>query len=213
MTHSEIWRALDVLAAEHGMSPSALARRAGLDPTTFNRSKRQTPDGRPRWPSTESLAKALDATGVTLEMFSHLIAGGRAFVTGASRMRRMPIIDIAQAGESGHFDEAGFPVGTGWDEVGAPEIADPLAYALEISNESMRPVFRHGDVVIVSPRTTIGTGDRVIVRTTVGGTAAKQFVTRSDQGVKFRDLSNEQSEITFAENELSWIHKIIWASQ
>ena len=51
--------ALDRLAARAKLSPSGLAKRSGLDPTTFNKSKRITPDGRPRWPSTESVAKAL----------------------------------------------------------------------------------------------------------------------------------------------------------
>ena len=59
LTHGQIWTALDRLAERSGLSPSALAKRAGLDPTTFNKSKRITSDGRERWPSTESLAKAL----------------------------------------------------------------------------------------------------------------------------------------------------------
>ena len=63
LSHSRIWAAIDPLAARHGMTPSGLARRAGLDATTFNRSKRVTGDGRQRWPSTESIAKILDATG------------------------------------------------------------------------------------------------------------------------------------------------------
>ena len=62
LSHSQIWTALDRLAARAGLSPSGLAKKSGLDPTTFNKSKRITPDGRPRWPSTESVAKALDAT-------------------------------------------------------------------------------------------------------------------------------------------------------
>ena len=62
LTHDQIWNALDRLAERAGLSASALAKRAGLDPTTFNKSKRITPDGRERWPSTESVAKALAAT-------------------------------------------------------------------------------------------------------------------------------------------------------
>ena len=63
MQHSQIWRAIDALAARRGLSPSGLARAAGLDPTTFNKSKREATDGRPRWPSTESLARALADAG------------------------------------------------------------------------------------------------------------------------------------------------------
>ena len=36
MKHDDIWRALDTLAAENGLSPSGLAKRAGLDPAKFD---------------------------------------------------------------------------------------------------------------------------------------------------------------------------------
>src|SRR5579871_999914 len=74
LTHEQIWSALDRLAARASLSPSGLARRAGLDPTTFNKSKRVTADGRERWPSTESVAKSLAATGATLDQFVALIS-------------------------------------------------------------------------------------------------------------------------------------------
>ena len=43
LTHSDIWNAVDRLAARAGLSASGLAKKAGLDPTTFNKSKRITP--------------------------------------------------------------------------------------------------------------------------------------------------------------------------
>ena len=55
---------------------SGLAKKAGLDPTTFNKSKRITPEGRARWPSTELVAKALAATGTKVETFVTLITDG-----------------------------------------------------------------------------------------------------------------------------------------
>jgi len=73
LTHSDIWNAVDRLAARAGLSASGLAKKAGLDPTTFNKSKRITPEGRNRWPSTESIAKSLQATGVTVDTFVSLI--------------------------------------------------------------------------------------------------------------------------------------------
>src|SRR5690349_10167440 len=136
MKHDDVWRALDTLAAENGLSPSGLARRAGLDPTTFNPSKRRMPDGHARWPSTESLAKVLDATGTSLQDFSALVLGARALTSTAltrSPSRRIPLIGLAQAGGEGYFDDGGFPVGGGWDEVTLPEIGDPNAYALEVN--------------------------------------------------------------------------------
>src|SRR3546814_18084388 len=73
LKHGDIWRAIDRLAKLRGLSASGLARRAGLDPTTFNPSKRITPQGKLRWPSTESISKVLDATRATMGEFVGLL--------------------------------------------------------------------------------------------------------------------------------------------
>jgi len=213
MKHEQIWRALDTLAAENGLSASGLARRSGLDPTTFNPSKRHMPDGRARWPSTESLAKALDATGATLEAFSLLVAGGRTLPSGRSQNRSIPLIGMAQAGGEGYFGDGGYPAGAGWDEVSIPDIGDPHAYALEISGDSMEPVFRDGDMVIVSPAAPIRRGDRVVVRTARGEAMAKQLVRRSARKIELRSLNPDHPDYSFDLAEVAWIHRIIWASQ
>jgi phage repressor protein C with HTH and peptisase S24 domain len=217
MKHDDIWRALDTLAAENGLSPSGLAKRAGLDATTFNPSKRRMPDGRMRWPSTESLAKVLDATGASLDAFTSLVTGARALPAGGrpnpAAQRRIPLIGLAQAGAEGFFDDGGYPVGGAWDEVGLPDIPDPHAYALEISGESMEPVFRDGDHVIVSPAAPIRRGDRVVVRTSAGEVMAKQLARRSARRVELRSLNPEHRDYTFDLGEITWMHRIIWASQ
>jgi phage repressor protein C with HTH and peptisase S24 domain len=212
MKHEDIWRALDALAAESGMSASGLARRAGLDATTFNPSKRRMPDGRARWPSTESLAKALEAAGASLETFAQLVTGGQA-IKSRGPARRIPLIGMAQAGADGFFGDAGYPAGAGWDEVSIPEVGDPHAYALEISGDSMEPVFRDGDMVVVSPAAPIRRGDRVIVRTTRGEAMAKQLVRRSARRIELRSLNPEHPDYSFDLSELAWMHRIVWASQ
>jgi phage repressor protein C with HTH and peptisase S24 domain len=216
MKHDEIWRALDTLAAENGLSASGLAKRAGLDATTFNPSKRRMPDGRARWPSTESVAKVLDATGASLEAFTALVSGARALASTAparTASRRVPLIGLAQAGGEGFFDDGGFPVGGGWDEVGLPEIADPNAYALEISGDSMEPVFRDGDIVVVSPAAPIRRGDRVVVRTAEGEVMAKELARRSARRVELKSLNPTHPDYSFDLMSVAWIHRIIWASQ
>ena len=216
MKHEDIWRALDTLAAEYGLSASGLAKRSGLDATTFNPSKRRMPDGRARWPSTESIAKVLDATGASLEAFTALVTGARALSSGSttrSAARRVPLIGLAQAGGEGYFDDGGFPVGGGWDEVSLPEIGDPNAYALEISGDSMEPVYRDGDMVIVSPAAPIRRGDRVVVRTTGGEVMAKQLTRRSARRVELKSLNPAHPDYSFDLNEVAWTHRIIWASQ
>src|SRR4051794_19276805 len=153
LTHNQIWTALDRLAERAKLSPSGLAKRSGLDPTTFNKSKRITPDGRARWPSTESVAKALAATGISIDTFVSLIEDSSRAVSQA-----VPLIGFAEAGAGGYFDDGGFPLGKGWDEITLPAVNDEHAYALEISGSLMEPVYRDGDVVIVSPSAPVRRG-------------------------------------------------------
>ncbi len=72
-THAQIWDGLDRLATSKGYSASGLAKLAGLDPTSFNKSKRTSPEGKPRWPSTESLAKVLAVTDSTMSDFVAMV--------------------------------------------------------------------------------------------------------------------------------------------
>src|SRR3954469_15845971 len=72
-SHQQVWDAIESLARSKGWSLSRLAVRAGLDPTALNRSKRVGFDGKPRWPSTETLAKLLSATEIPLGEFCRLV--------------------------------------------------------------------------------------------------------------------------------------------
>ncbi|MFC4168762.1 S24 family peptidase [Teichococcus aestuarii] len=216
MRHDDIWRAVDALAAEHGLSPSGLARKAGLDPTAFNPSKRVGADGRARWPSTESIAKILSATGTEMDSFASLVTGAPALHSAGARSmagRRIPLIGMAQAGSDGYFGDGGYPVGAGWDEISSPELADPNAYALEISGDSMEPVFRDGDIIIVSPNSPVRRGDRVVVRTVKGEVMAKELVRQSARRIELASLNPAHPHYSFDLSEVLWMHRILWASQ
>ncbi|MFC0407965.1 S24 family peptidase [Roseomonas elaeocarpi] len=214
MEHNDIWRAIDALAAENGLSASGLARKAGLDPTAFNPSKRTGPDGRARWPSTESLAKILEATNSGIDTFAGLVTGVPTNFRGVVRpARRIPLIGLAQAGSAGYFDDGGYPVGAGWDEISVPEVSDPNAYALEISGESMEPVFRDGDTIIVSPAAPIRRGDRVVVRTRGGEVMAKELLRQSARKIELASLNPAHPNYSFDLADITWMHRIIWASQ
>jgi phage repressor protein C with HTH and peptisase S24 domain len=208
LTHTRIWTAIDSLAEVHGMSASGLAKKAGLDPTTFNRSKRIAADGRPRWPSTESVAKILHATGASLESFLDIV-GGR----GRAGNRTVPLIGLAQAGRGGYFTDAGFPVGNGWDEVTLPDIDDDHAYALEISGDSMLPLYRKGDTIVVSPTAKPRRGDRVVLRTTDGEVMAKELVRKTDKLVELRSFNPAHGDRTIPMSDVAWIARILWSSQ
>ena len=208
LTHPQIWRAIDALAARHGMSPSGLAKQAGLDPTTFNKSKRGGDGGKLRWPSTESLSKVLAATGSSLEELVALITDG------APKTRMVPLIGLAQAGASGYFDDAGFPAGSGWEEIAFPELADEHCYALEITGDSMLPVYRDGDRIIVAPSSdNLRRGDRVVVKTHTGEVMAKVLGRMTAQRIELRSFNPQFEDRAFALSEVAFVHRIIWASQ
>ena len=210
LTHPQIWRALDSLADRHGLSPSGLAKLAGLDPTTFNKSKRGGANGKLRWPSTESLAKVLAATGSSLDDFVALASNGGG---APARTRPVPLIGLAQAGEAGYFDNAGFPAGSGWDEIAFPDVGDAHAYALEIAGDSMLPVYRDGDRILVLPSGNLRRGDRVVVRTRKGEVMAKQLSRLTAHQIELKSFNPAYPDRSFALSEISFAHRIIWVSQ
>jgi len=221
--HESVWGALDALATRHGLSPSALARKAGLDPTAFNPSKRRgpEPDKRPRWPSTESIAKVLAATGETLDTFVGLAqrkakipsravkAGGRL----AQSFRPVPLIGLAQAGAGGFFDDGGFPAGQGWDEITIPGSADDSAYALQVAGDSMLPLYRDGDIIVVSPSARVRRGDRVVVKTTGGEVMAKILRRQSATELELASFNPDHAGRVVAARDVAWMARIMWASQ
>jgi phage repressor protein C with HTH and peptisase S24 domain len=209
LKHTDIWHAIDRLAVRYSLSPSGLARRAGLDPTTFNKSKRISRDGKQRWPSTESIAKILDATGASLGEFVHEIG----VPDERTQAQRIPVIGYAQAGAQGYFDDAGYPAGSGWDEVLFPHVGDPQAYALEISGDSMEPIYRDGDTVIVSPNASIRRGDRVVVKTTGGEVMAKELLRQSARKIELVSLNRAHTDRTLEAHQVAWIARIVWVSQ
>lgn len=207
LTHDQVWTALDRLAARSGLSASGLAKRAGLDPTTFNKSKRITPDGRQRWPSTESVSKSLAATNTGVEVFVELIDG-----TGKT-MRNVPQIGFAQAGHAGLFDDAGFPAGKGWDDTAAVSVNDEHAYALQVSGDSMKPAYRNGDIVIASPAAQVRKGDRVVVKTKDGEVMVRELRKKSAKTIELAAINPKDRDRSLPAKDVAWMARIVWVSQ
>ncbi len=208
MTHSDVWRAIDLLAAQNGLSISELARQAGLDRTAFAKSKRRR-DGRPRWPSTESLSRILQATNSDMSQFSTLLHSH----AGQGAGLRIPIIGLAQAGRSGYFDDSGYPVASGWDSLDFPNLGDSNAYGLEICGESMEPVYRKGDIVIVSPNSAVLPADRVVVKNSEGEILAKQLIKMTVRDVRLASINRAHGDIVIPRRDVEWMSRIVWVSQ
>lgn len=209
LSHTQLWKAIDGLARQEGISVSALARRAGLDATSFNPSKRFGPGEPPRarWPSTESLTRILGVTGLSLGEFAALARDAE------ERPSTIPMLGMAQAGLDGFFDDAGLPVGDRWEETDLPRHKDSL-FSLRIVGDSMAPVYRAGDRVIVDREATeVRRGDRVVVRTTGGETLAKEVGTLTASAVTLASTNPAYAPRTLPRREIVWMSRILWVSQ
>ena len=206
LSHRTIWDGIDAIAKRHGISVSALAKLAGLDATAFNPSKRVNKGGRERWPSTESISKILNATSESFESF---IAGSGAY---EQTQRSVPLLGLAQAGSGGFFDSAGFPVGQGWDEVPLPAPGDGT-YALEVSGDSMLPLYRDGDTLVLSPTAQLRRGDRVVVRTRDGEVLAKVLHRQTPKVLELHSLNPDHPPRVLEMKDVESVARIVWASQ
>lgn len=211
-THEQVWHGIDRLARERGLTASGLARRAGLDPTTFNRSKRVTKQNKPRWPSTESLAKILNATETSLDAFVALMAD-RPVDAVPLASHRLRCIALDQAERADVFDDAGFPQGQGWDEIDFPNLDDPNAYALEIHGDEFLPMYRDGDLLIVSPAAGIRRRDRVVLKTRAGPVVAGTLLRRTAQRIEVDPFASTLKSQVLPVREVAWLGRITWVSQ
>lgn len=209
LTHEDIWRAIDSLARAYGLSASGLARKAGLDPTTFNKSKRVTREGKQRWPSTESISKVLRATGADIGEFVGYLGGESASKTGQS----IPIIGFAQAGGQGFFDAAGHPTGSGWNDIECPNFGDPNAFALAVTGDSLAPIYRDGDVIVISPTAAPRRADRVLVKTSQGDIVAGELLRQSALTIELSPFRPGDPEWSIPAEDVVWVHRILWVRQ
>jgi phage repressor protein C with HTH and peptisase S24 domain len=205
--HHDIWRAIDKLAAARGLSVSGLARRAGLDPTTFNKSKRVTRGGKPRWPSTESVSKVLQSVEASISEFAALLADEAPMAMG-----RLPLIDLESLRAGDKIDGMGIPAGPQRDAMSWPQLDDPQSYAVALTDSKLAPPFRSGDVLVVSPREQARRGDRVLLKTSAGDVLAMQIARLTADHVELVPIDGGPSR-TLAVGEVAWMHRIVWASQ
>ena len=209
LSHGQIWKAIDGLARREGISASALARRAGLDSTSFNPSKRFGPGDppRPRWPSTESLTRILQATGLSLGEFAALAQDA------PERPSTVPMLGMAQAGLEGFFDDAGLPIGDGWEQTELPRTKETLL-SLRVAGDSMAPLYREGDRIIVDREASdVRKGDRVVVRTTGGETLAKEVTGLTARAVTLASVNPAYEPRVVARKDIVWMGRILWVSQ
>ncbi|RPD37794.1 helix-turn-helix transcriptional regulator [Candidatus Liberibacter solanacearum] len=212
-SHEKIWEAIDQMAKRHNLTPSGLARKAGLDPTSFNKSKRFGVERRNRWPSTESISKILEATNETICQFF-----GIPFLEGKNiekKEKEIPLLDFPPSESSGFFDSGGFPAGNKWNTVGVPEIRSPHngIYAIQIQDTSMLPLYRKGDILILNAAIQVNCGDRVLIKPHEGDIEAKVLISQRGRSIDLMSLNCCYPVDTIDVSDIEWIARILWASQ
>ena len=207
-SHKQMWDAIDALAARNGLSTSGLAKRAGLDATTFNKSKRLSSAGHMRWPTTESLSRILEATRTPFHEFVQLVNGKTE-----RPAESIPLLSFARAADSGLFDDGGAPTGSSWEQIAFPKVNDPSAFALEIAGDGLLPLYRDGDTIIVSPGSQARRGDRVVVRTKAGDIMARVLIRQTARTIELNGFRTEHPPMSLGVGDVAWVARIVWASQ
>ncbi|WP_319533153.1 helix-turn-helix transcriptional regulator [uncultured Cohaesibacter sp.] len=229
LSHEAIWKAIDGLASRNNLSPSALARRAGLDPTSFNPSKRIKSDGRPRWPSTESIAKILDATDTGIADFfapilpveSHRKKGSKgppswsiqAIVNQTVPQQWPRVDDDGGAPSLSSAPDSKSSASHSAGKANSRHGDQPSLFVLEVSGDQFRPFYRNGDKLLLSVDLGLAPGDRVVVHCQRDGLVAGEI-----RQVRKRSLSlsmdfEHKMISTFALSHVKWVARIVWVSQ
>lgn len=209
LTHAWIWRAIDTLASRHGLTPSGLARLAGLDPTAFNPSKRCTPEGRHRWPSTESISKLLEATATSLDEFASIdlnraIDAAPANATNTAPGDPQEVAVVATVRDA---------VVVGWSARAGAEAKAGQCFGLSVADASLEPVYSRGHTLIVSTGEPVRPGDRVVVKPSAGSPLPRIFLARRANALTFAAFHPDQDEVTLEQSAVEWMARIVWARQ
>ncbi|HUG61577.1 MAG TPA: helix-turn-helix transcriptional regulator [Methylomirabilota bacterium] len=197
ISHDRIWSAIDTLAARHGLTASGLARRAGLDPTAFNKSKRASTGGRLRWPTTESLAKVLTATGTTPEDLVALIGVGER--KGLDKPMEAPPAPGFLGGEGAAAAIRASVTGR------APTVV------YKVPDNALAPLYRAGDRLVLDLVDPIGPGARVVAVDRDGVVLVGEVKAWDDEVALA--IPGQDGDSLRVRRDITFAARIIWASQ
>ena len=205
MRHGDIWRGIDLLAQKHGLSASGLAKRAGLDPTAFNPSKRRHRDGRPRWLSTESLARVLDAVGEDLSAFAALMTGRAAAALPLVTQEALAAADdLARLGEASAAEAPRVNL--------LSDAAAATCFVVEMTSDAFAPIYARGDRLVLTSGTPLKAGDRVIAKRHGEALLLGAVHLQATGEVELRGLLHDGDVTSVDARKTDWIARILWAS-
>lgn len=208
MKQDDVWRGIDLLADNVGVTPARLARMAGLDQAVFSAGRRRRDDGSLRWPSMDSLAKVLKVSGISMGDFVNYMYGD----PGTRAAFKLPCLSLTAAGDPARYDPDGYPTGPDWDRVEFPDLQDPRCFGLVLDSDAYLPLYRRGDMLVCAPGVSVRRGDRVVYRRKDAGIAVGELVRQSPFTVDMASLAGQDTE-TIPAQDIDWITRIAWARQ
>lgn len=207
MKYENVWSAVDKLAKINGLSPSGLAKKAGLDSTTFNKSKRIRPDGKKRWPSLDSINKILEVCNMTFEQFYNL-TNENSF--GSETQNFVPYVKFSKIANNPIEDAK--VVTYNWEKIHFPDTTCNI-YSVEVDVDFFEPFYRRNTTLIISQNSEIRQGDRIVIMLKDGRVLINEFVRRTSSTLEVCDLLNKDIESSITIQNIALVNRIVWASQ
>ncbi len=206
MKYEQVWEAVDKLAKINGLSPSGLAKKAGLDSTTFNKSKRTRPDGKKRWPSLDSLNKIIDVCNISFDEFFALVSDE----DDDKLLHSIPYVSYSDLCDGVVHISADFSDNK-WQKIQFPDGKGNL-YALDLNTNIFEPIYRSGTLLILSQESEIRSGDRVAVFMKNDEIIIAEFIRRTATTIETQNIINSE-KLSINVDDIKLIHRIVWASQ
>ena len=207
MKYETVWSAVDNLAESLGLTVSGLAKKSGLDSTTFNKSKRIRPDGNKRWPSLDSINKVLEYCNITFEEFYNY---GNNY-DGHSNVQTIPFARLSNCLIS-IMPDGNAPDTSQWEKMAFP-IRMNGAYALEVDTTEYDPTYKKGTTILVQKNSKIRHGDRIAIFMNDGNKILAEFAFRKSQTIELHSLANHSDILSVKIDDIAFINRIAWASQ
>lgn len=203
MKHEIIWEAVDNLAKKNGLSPSGMAKKAGLDPTIFNKSKRILKDGRKRWPSMQSINKLLSLFDISLEEFYGRRAGPQNLYSPIATYSKINL-NLVLSNQGLDFSS--------WNKMDFNENSAET-YSLELDTNRFEPIYKYGSIIIITTNSQIRRGDRVIIINRFKEINLYEFLSQKNDSIEVVNLNKMDNIEILKNDDVRLLHRILWASQ
>src|SRR5574344_1317736 len=203
MKYEQIWNAVDKLAQANNLTPSGLAKKAGLDATTFNKSKRLRPDGNKRWPSLDSLNKITEVCNISFEEFCNLGTGKNSLNSSSIPYCKFSSLNNVAIKNSRIESKD-------WNRIRFPEKNNNFI-AIELDFGDFEPIYKKNSTIIIAQNSEIRKGDRIVVFLDDGRILIQEFIRRTANALEVSDLLNPKFESIIAIPNIKLVNRVVWA--